>query len=87
MVDRSVIAMPQELGTTMSPPFVMCFCFTNSGIVAAGTGAGHMFLGAGGRKPDGSDKASKKKRSRKWNGLRQESQALLKVADGPVVAL
>jgi hypothetical protein len=87
VADRFVIAVPQELGTTMSPPFVMGFCFTNSGIVAAGTGAGHLFLGAGGRKPDGSDKASKKKRSRKWNGLSHESQALFKIADGPVVAL
>lgn len=57
-----------------------------SGTVAASTADGRVWIGHGGEKktlPPG----SKKKRSRKWEGLKSEEGIWIKVAEGPIVSV
>ena len=56
---------------------------SSSGLLAASTADGRVWLGGGGEKrPD-----SKKKRARKWDGLKESEGIWLQVADGPVVSV
>ncbi|KAF9063815.1 hypothetical protein BDP27DRAFT_1334466 [Rhodocollybia butyracea] len=72
-------------GVSLSPPFIMSTAMSSTGILAAGTADGHLWLGLGGQKGLGKDKI---KRSKKWNGLSdEEKQVYVKVADGPIVAM
>ncbi|TFK63229.1 hypothetical protein BDN72DRAFT_826806 [Pluteus cervinus] len=76
-------------GTELAPPFVMCTAVGSTGVVAAGTADGHLWLGYGGDK-DQNDVSSKKKKSKKpsfWGGLHEEHHVELKIAEGPVVAM
>nr|VWO98043.1 N/A [Ganoderma boninense] len=74
---------PSEGATvSLSPPFVHSLSVSPSGLIVIGTADGRVWLGGGGEKrPDG-----KKKRSRKWEGLREDEGIWLQVADGPVVS-
>ena len=75
-------APPPSEGVSLSPPFVLSTTVSPAGLVAAGTADGRVWLGGGGEKrPDG-----KKKRSRKWEGLKEDEGIWLQVADGPVVS-
>lgn len=51
--------------------------------MAAGTADGRIWIGAGGEKRPG----SKKKKSRKWEGLKEDEGLSAKVAEGPVIGL
>lgn len=70
----------------MSPPFVLCTAMSPKAVIAAGTANGFLWLGGGGEKSSGAQ-AAKKKRSRKWEGLRADDSISVKVADGPIVAM
>ncbi|KAI0748517.1 WD40 repeat-like protein [Daedaleopsis nitida] len=73
---------PSE-GVSLSPPFVLSVSVSASGLLAASTADGRVWLGGGGEKrPDG-----KKKRARKWDGLKESEGIWLQVADGPVVSV
>jgi len=72
-------------GILLSPPFVMSTAFSSTGVLAAGTADGRLWIGLGGQK--GSVKNKAKAKSRKWNGLKDDDQLCIKVADGPVVAM
>ncbi|PIL24234.1 hypothetical protein GSI_13987 [Ganoderma sinense ZZ0214-1] len=74
---------PSEGATvSLSPPFVHSLSMSTTGLIVIGTADGRVWLGGGGEKrPDG-----KKKRSRKWDGLREDDGIWLQVADGPVVS-
>ncbi|KAE9409457.1 hypothetical protein BT96DRAFT_806325, partial [Gymnopus androsaceus JB14] len=74
-----------EGGVLLSPPFVMSTAFSSTGILAAGTADGRLWIGLGGQKTPSKSKARAK--SRKWNGLKDDEQVCTKVADGPVVAM
>jgi len=74
-----------EGGVSLSPPFVMSTAFSSTGILAAGTADGRLWIGLGGQKTLSKSKARAK--SRKWNGLKDDEQVCTKVADGPVVAM
>lgn len=81
----AIAAAPPTTGISMSPPFVLSIAASSTGLIAATTADGRVWLGTG------ADKASpaaseKKKRSRKWEGLRESSGIFTQVADGPVVA-
>ncbi|KAF5373731.1 hypothetical protein D9758_000724 [Tetrapyrgos nigripes] len=71
-------------GMSFSPPFIMCTAISSSGLFAAGTGDGRLWVSFGGEKKSTS---TQKKKTRKWNGLSWDEEVLLKVADGPVVAM
>lgn len=82
--DQDVLpaAPPSSEGVSLSPPFVLSISVSATGVLAASTADGRVWLGGGGEKrPD-----SKKKRSRKWEGLKEDEGVWLQVADGPVVA-
>ncbi|KAJ4487736.1 WD40-repeat-containing domain protein [Lentinula aciculospora] len=72
-------------GVSLSPPFIMSTAFSSTGILAAGTADGNLWIGLGGQK--GLSK-TRTKRSRKWNGLSDEEKKIfVKVVEGPIVAM
>ena len=66
----------------LSPPFVMSLAVSSTGIVAAGTADGRLLIGFGAESC-----LTMKKRPKKWLGLVAEETLLIKIAEGPVVAL
>ncbi|KAH9945888.1 WD40 repeat-like protein [Epithele typhae] len=68
---------------SLSPPFVLSLSVSPSGLLAASTADGRVWIGSGGEKRPG---AAKKKRTRKWEGLKTDAGSWLQVAEGPVVA-
>lgn len=74
------------MGMNLSPPFVMSMSLSSSGILAAGTADGRLWLGFGGEKqpPRG---GGRRKRTRKWEGLKEDEEVFDKVAEGPIVAM
>lgn len=68
----------------MSPPFILSTSMSPSGLVAATTADGRLWIGSGGDKS--APIVDKKKRSRKWQGLKEFDGTFLQVADGPIVA-
>ena len=74
-----------EGGMSLSPPFIMSMAMSNTGVLAAGTADGRLWLGFKGDKVN-PGKGSKKK-SKKWEGLDEDEALLIKVAEGPIVAM
>jgi hypothetical protein len=70
----------------LSPPFVMSMAMSTTGVLAAGTADGRLWLGFGGEKPSVGEKGTKKK-AKKWDGLEEKEALLIKVAEGPIVAM
>ncbi|KAJ7174017.1 WD40-repeat-containing domain protein, partial [Mycena crocata] len=83
---RDIPPFPIADGMSLSPPFVMSAAVTSTGVMAAGTADGRLWLGLGGEKGD-QTKSSKKKRTRKWEGFSPDDDLLEKVAEGPIVAM
>jgi len=73
-------------GMSLSPPFIMSMAMSNTGVLAAGTADGRLWLGFKGDKACSSGKKAKKK-SKKWEGLDEDEALLIKVAEGPIVAM
>ncbi len=71
----------------LSPPFIMSLALSSIGTVAAGTADGRLFLGFGGERSPSAGAKTKKKKAKKWEGLDGDESLLIKVAEGPVVAL
>lgn len=61
----------------------MSLAVSSIGTVAAGTADGRLFLGFGGEK----SLSKTKKKAKKWEGLGGDDSALIKLAEGPIVAL
>ncbi|KAI0664646.1 WD40 repeat-like protein [Cubamyces menziesii] len=77
---------PTSQGVSLSPPFVLSIAINDAGLLAASTADGRVWLGGGGEKRPATSQVGKKKRSRKWEGLKEDEGLWLQVADGPVVA-
>ncbi|KAG1771885.1 hypothetical protein EV702DRAFT_634015 [Suillus placidus] len=78
----------QSSGVSMSPPFILSSGMSPSGILAAGTADGRVWIGTGGEKMSGvSSGTSVKKKRRKWEGLRPDEALTADVGHGPIVAL
>ncbi|KAF7294749.1 hypothetical protein MIND_01012300 [Mycena indigotica] len=84
---RDLTAAPASEGISLSPPFVMSAALSPTGAMAVGTADGQLWIGFGGDKGDPADKSTKKKRSRKWEGLNPDDEVVEKVAEGPIVAM
>lgn len=82
---RQITPVAQGDGMSLSPPFVICSDISSSGIAAAGTADGQLWVGSGGEKVPSRQQGRKK--SRKWQGLDQEYELLQRIAEGPIVAL
>ncbi|KAJ7741586.1 WD40-repeat-containing domain protein [Mycena maculata] len=83
---RDIPPFPITDGMSLSPPFIMSAAMGATGVMAAGTADGRLWLGCGGEKGS-QTKATKKKRSRKWDGFNLENEVLERVAEGPIVAM
>ncbi|KAJ7444934.1 WD40-repeat-containing domain protein [Mycena latifolia] len=83
---REIPPFPIADGMSLSPPFVMSAALGTTGVMAAGTADGRLWLGLGGEKGP-QTKSTKKKRSRKWEGLNPDDELLEKIAEGPIVAM
>ena len=80
---RFLADLPPSNGVSLSPPFVHSVAFSQHGAIIASTADGRVWVGRGGDKSI----ASKKKRSRKWEGLREDAGNWVSVAEGPVVSV
>ena len=80
---RSLAGLPPSSGVSLSPPFVHSIAFSEHGAMVASTADGRVWVGRGGDKSI----VSKKKRSRKWEGLREDGGSWVGVAEGPVVSV
>lgn len=74
---------PPSSGVSLSPPFIQCTSLSASGVVAVGTADGQVWIGAGGEKRSG----GKKKKNRKWEGLKENESLSQKIAEGPIVGM
>ncbi|KAJ6525621.1 WD40-repeat-containing domain protein [Mycena capillaripes] len=83
---RDIPPFPIADGMSLSPPFVMSAAIATTGVMAAGTADGRLWLGFGGEKGSQTNSA-KKKRTRKWDGFNADDEHLEKVAEGPIVAI
>jgi len=81
-----ITAAPPTTGVSLSPPFILSLSVSPTGLVAAGTADGRLWIGSGGDKT-APHNSGKKKRSRKWEGLREADGLFIQVAEGPVVAV
>jgi len=80
---RFLAGLPPSSGVSLSPPFVHSIAFSEHGTIIASTADGRVWVGVGGDKSN----ASKKRRSRKWEGLREDEGSWINVAEGPVVSV
>lgn len=76
-------SLPPSSGVSLSPPFFHSVAFSDHSAVTASTADGRVWVGRGGDKLI----ASKKKRSRKWEGLKEDEGEWVSVAEGPVVSV
>lgn len=81
-----IVSAPPSSGVSLSPPFILSMSIASTGLFAVGTADGRVWLGGGGEKRTNTAGA-KKKRSRKWEGLKPDEALWLHVAEGPVVAI
>ena len=79
---RISAGLPPSSGVSLSPPFFHSIAFSEHGVMIASTADGRVWVGRGGDKSI----ASKKKRSRKWEGLKESEGNWVSVAEGPVVS-
>ncbi|KAG2361955.1 WD40-repeat-containing domain protein [Suillus spraguei] len=86
--DLGTAPLTESSGVSMSPPFILSSAVSPSGILAAGTADGRVWIGTGGEKMSGvSYGASVKKKRRKWEGLKQDEAFATDVGHGPITAL
>jgi len=79
-------AAPPSSGVSLSPPFILSLSMSPTGILAAGTADGRLYVSTGGEK---SSEASgiRQRRQRKWKGLKMDGRIIADVAEGPIVAV
>ncbi|KAF8319287.1 WD40 repeat-like protein [Clavulina sp. PMI_390] len=79
-----------EANISLSPPFVTSLTISSSGVIAAGSANGQLWVGFGGERvpPTGANSTKKKKKRRYWEGLKDTEASLwTTAAQGPVVAV
>ncbi|KAH6894990.1 hypothetical protein BKA70DRAFT_1375720 [Coprinopsis sp. MPI-PUGE-AT-0042] len=70
-----------DSNATMTPPFITSFAISSTGVVAAGTACGLLWIGIGGEKrPD-------QKKTKKWQGLDPNECAAVAAAQGPIASI
>lgn len=78
-----ITSPPPSSGISLSPPFVLSTALSAGGLICATTADGRLWIGSGGDKLAPS--ADKKKRVRRWQGLKESEGCFFQIADGPVV--
>lgn len=67
---------------SLSPPFIMSMAISATGILAAGTADGRLWINFAGE-----TSKEEKKNKKVWNGLDQSKEHVIKIAEGPIVAM
>ena len=67
---------------SLSPPFIISMAISATGIVAAGTADGRLWINFAGE-----TSKEEKKNKKVWNGLDQSKEHVIKIAEGPIVAM
>ena len=83
LIQHPLAGLPPSSEVSLSPPFIHCIALSEYGAVAASTADDRVWVGRGGDKSI----ASKKRRHRKWEGLREDEGNWVLVAEGPVVSV
>ncbi|KAI6036531.1 WD40-repeat-containing domain protein [Pisolithus microcarpus] len=73
--------MDSSSGLAMSPPFILSLDISSTGVLAAGTADGRIYVGTSGERLGGAGGARQNRR-RKWEGLRSDGRILVEVAQG-----
>ncbi|CCM04721.1 uncharacterized protein FIBRA_06909 [Fibroporia radiculosa] len=81
-----IVTSQPESGVSLSPPFVLSTSVSSTGFFAAATADGRVWLGAGGEKRL-SPSRLRRKRHRKWEGLKEDEGLWMHIAEGPIVAV
>jgi hypothetical protein len=79
-------AAPPSSGVSLSPPFIVSLSISPTGIIAAGTADGRLYIGTSGEKSSEAP-GGRQKRQRNWKGLKMDGRIVADVAEGPVVGL
>lgn len=82
---RPAAASPSS-GVSLSPPFILSLSISSTGIIAAGTADGRLYIGFGGEKSSETT-GNQQRRQRKWKGLKIDDRIVASVAEGPIVGL
>lgn len=78
--------MDSSSGLALSPSFILSLDISSTGVLAAGTADGRIYVGTSGERSSGAGGARQNRR-RKWEGLRSDGRILVEVARGPVTAM
>ncbi|KAH9484368.1 hypothetical protein JR316_0003849 [Psilocybe cubensis] len=84
---RQIDTFALEGEISLSPPFVMSMAMSDTGVLAAGIADGRLWIGFGGEKVVLPGSKSSKKKVKMWEGLDEDQILLIKVAEGPIVAM
>lgn len=76
-------ATASSFGFSMSPPFIVSLSISPTGIIAAGTADGRVYVGTSGEKSSQAG-VGRQQRRRKWEGLRSDGRIVTEVAQGPI---
>ena len=79
-------AAPPSTGVSLSPPFILSLSISPTGIIAAGTADGRLYIGTSGEKSSEA-LGGRQRRQRKWKGLKMDGRIVADVAEGPIVGL
>ncbi|KAF9532220.1 WD40-repeat-containing domain protein [Crepidotus variabilis] len=80
---RQIDAHVEEGGMGLSPPFITSMTLSSASVIAAGTADGRLLLGFGAERGF----SAQTKKAKKWDGLDPQNSLLIKIAEGPIVAL
>jgi hypothetical protein len=71
---------------SLSPPFIVSMAISLTGVLAAGTADGQLWINFSGESSkDGGSKITKAPKT--WAGLNGETEHIMKIAEGPLVAM
>ncbi|EIN07247.1 hypothetical protein PUNSTDRAFT_135933 [Punctularia strigosozonata HHB-11173 SS5] len=77
-----ISSTPSAPGVSLSPPFIQCTAMSEDAVLIAGLADGRVWIGG----TDRLSKHAKKKRSRKWDGLKDQAMCV-QAAEGPIVGI
>jgi len=80
--EREIAPYAPVGGISLSPPFIVSMAISLTGVLAAGTADGRILINFAG------ERSKEEKKSRKfWNGLDESKEHIIKIAEGPIVAM
>ncbi|KAF8735152.1 hypothetical protein AX14_002657 [Amanita brunnescens Koide BX004] len=80
--EREIAPYAPVGGMSLSPPFIMSMAMSATGILTAGAADGRLWINFAGE----TSKEGKKNR-KIWNGLDESKEHVIKIAEGPIVAM